>query len=377
MQLRDAVRVLRRAERERREPEALVARLDLAEREEVLPRQSAALDESFEIAPHELRVEHLVAGRHRRVCREHGRRAQPLERFGGRQLLLLDELAHPFELEKGRVSLVQVEDRGVEAEATQHAHAADAEHELLAQPVLAVAAVEDVRDVARPRGIALDLRVEEIERDAADPHAPDAEPHRHEIAVVVGELDDRSHRHELQRQAARIVAWVALDLPVLLVELLPEVPAAVEEADPDEWDAELRRRLEVVAGEDAEPAGVDGEALVEPELRGEVGDEEIGGAAPAAPPRVLAVVAGEACLDPREPLEIVRREDAGQVLVGQLGQERGRVVVKLGEPAGLEVHEEPSRLRDPREGEVAGDLEECRAQPRAVVYLRLRHEAAP
>ncbi len=197
-----------------------------------------------------------------------------------RELLLLDELAHPLELEERRVSLVQVEDRRLEAEAAQHAHAADAEHELLPQPVLAVAAVERVGDVARPVGVALDLRVEQVERDAADPHAPDAEPHRHELAVVVGELDDRSHRHELERQAARVVARVALDLPVVLVELLPEVAAAVEEADADERDAELRRRLEVVAGEDAEPAGVDREALVEPELRGEVGDEEIRAAAP-------------------------------------------------------------------------------------------------
>ena len=63
----------------------------------------------------------------------------------GRQPLLLDELAHALELEKGRVPLVQVEDRRIEAEPAQHAHAADAEHELLAQPVLAVAAVERCR----------------------------------------------------------------------------------------------------------------------------------------------------------------------------------------------------------------------------------------
>ena len=182
-------------------------------------------------------------------------------------------------------------------------------------------------------GVPLDLRVEEVERDAPDPRAPDAEPHRHEVAVVVGELDDRSHRHELERQAARVVARVALDLPVALVEPLPEVAAAVEEADADERDAELRRRLEVVAGEDAEPAGVDGEALVEPELGREVGDEEVVRAAPAPPPRVLAAVADEAFLRrARAARGTSGVERPGEVLVGQLGQQRGRVVVELGEP---------------------------------------------
>ena len=60
----------------------------------------------------------------------------------GRQSLLLHELAHPLELEERRVPLVQVEDRRLEAEPAQHADAADAEHELLPQPVLTVAAVE-------------------------------------------------------------------------------------------------------------------------------------------------------------------------------------------------------------------------------------------
>ena len=79
----------------------------------------------------------------------------------------------------------------------------------------------------------------------------------------------------VERQPARVVPRVALDLPVALVEPLPEVAAAVEEADADERDAELGGRLQVVAGEDAEAAGVDRQALVEAELGREVGDEEV------------------------------------------------------------------------------------------------------
>ena len=72
VELRDAVRVLRRPERERREPEAVVARVGLAQRHEVLPHEAAALDEPAQGSPHELGIEHLVARRHRRVRREDG-----------------------------------------------------------------------------------------------------------------------------------------------------------------------------------------------------------------------------------------------------------------------------------------------------------------
>jgi hypothetical protein len=64
-----------------------------------------------------------------------------------------------------------------------------------------------------------------------------------------------------------------------------------------------------------------------------------------------------------------------EVVVRQLGQQRGRVVVELGEASRVERVEQQPGLGDPREREVARDLEECRAQRRAVVYLG--HEAAP
>ena len=197
------------------------------------------------------------------------------ERVGGREAAVLDELAQPLELEERRVPLVHVEHRRREAEPPEDAHPADAEHELLPDPVHPVAAVENVGHIARPVGVAADLRVEEVERNAPDLRAPDTEADRDELAAFVCELDDGCHRHELERQAARVVARVALDLPVVLVEPLAEVAAPVEETDRDERDAELRRRLQVVAGEDPEPARIDRQALVQAELRREVRDEEV------------------------------------------------------------------------------------------------------
>ena len=282
---------------------------------------------------------------------------------------LLGELAQPLELEERRVALVHVEDRRRQAEAAQDAHAADAEHELLAQPVPAVAAVERVRDVAGPVGVALDLRVEEVERDAPDLRVPDADPDGHEPAVVVGELDHRRHRHEGERQPVRVVARIALDLPVVLVEPLAEVPAAVEEADADEGDAELGSRLQVVAGEDAETAGVDRQALVEPELGREVRDEEVVRQPALLPPRPAPAHERESLLHSADRTRVLRRQGAAEVVVGQLGQERGRVVSERGEALGRELGEERAGARNPAEREVARDVGERRPQRRPVVNL--------
>jgi hypothetical protein len=55
------------------------------------------------------------------------------------------------------------------------------------------------------------------------------------------------------------------------VSTLPEVALVVVEDDADQRDAEIRRRLDVVAGQDAEAAGIDRQRFVQPELGGEVG----------------------------------------------------------------------------------------------------------
>ena len=59
---------------------------------------------------------------------------------------------------------------------------------------------------------------------------------------------------------------------------------AVEEADADEREAEVAGRLEVVAGEDAEAAGVLGQGLGDAELGREVGDRPQGAVGPALEP---------------------------------------------------------------------------------------------
>ena len=83
-----------------------------------------------------------------------------------------DELADPLEAEEPGVALVGVEHVRLEAEGAQRPHAADAEHDLLAQAVVLVAAVEAVGDGDAVGRVALDVGVEQVERDAPDVGPP-------------------------------------------------------------------------------------------------------------------------------------------------------------------------------------------------------------
>ena len=100
--------------------------------------------------------------------------------------------------------------------------------------------------------------------------------------------------HDRDRKLGRFERRVDLGLPPLGVDDLAEVPLAVEESDADERYPEVARRLQQVAREDAEAAGIDRQDLRQSELGREVGDalsarDELAGRGVAAarpcPPR--------------------------------------------------------------------------------------------
>ena len=176
------------------------------------------------------------------------------------------------------MAFVDVVDGRVEAERAQRADTADAEQQLLADAVLAVAGVQRVR---HPR------HVEQVQRDRTDVVPPDGRAHglAGEVHVDGDVLADEAER-------LRVELLVLLRLPAFVADALREVAAAVEEADADERQAEVGRRLQVVAGEDAETAGVDREAGADAELHAEVRDEHVVAVALLGPPRLVCVVCG-------------------------------------------------------------------------------------
>jgi hypothetical protein len=175
--------------------------------------------------------------------------------------------------EERRMAFVQVPDRRLQAELPDGAHAADPQHELLVEPHLAAADVQDVGD--RPVGgrVLGDVGVEQEHR-----HAPDlGDPDRGE-QVAPGQLDrDRQRQsgrilHPPERQARQVVVGVVVLLVTVGVDRLAEVALAVQQPDADRGERHVAGRLHMVAGEDAETARVDAERFVETVFRAEVGD---------------------------------------------------------------------------------------------------------
>ena len=89
---------------------------------------------------------------------------------GGRvQALLLNQAANPLQAEEPGVALVDVEHLGLDPEGVQGADPADAEQDLLAQAVLAAAAVQAVGDRPLGRAVLVYVGVEQQQRRPARP----------------------------------------------------------------------------------------------------------------------------------------------------------------------------------------------------------------
>ena len=240
---------------------------------------------------------------------------------------------------------------GSMSERPQGPDAADAEDDLLAQAVVLVAAVQAIGDGDAVGRVAGHLGVEQVQPDAPDVGPPHVGAHR-----IAGEVDGDLDAGVGQAERSGVELDDALLLPPVAVEALAEVALRVQQADADERHAEVRRRLEVVAGEDTQPAGVLGEGLADAELRREVGDGAQRRARARVEPRGgrqrRAQAAGHRA-------EVV--DDAG--VGGQLGQpSRARGAQHLGRvgdagaPPRPQPPEQPGRLLIPRPVEVRRQL---------------------
>ena len=148
-----------------------------AEREEAVAIRPERAPASREVLLDHVEGERVVAGRHRRVRREHGRLANLLERIvEGRALF--DEIADPLQHDEAGVPFVQVKDRRIGAERLERADAADAEDDFLLDAGLAIAAVEPRREFAIPRRVLGEIGVQEVQLHAAGAHAPHLHQHR-------------------------------------------------------------------------------------------------------------------------------------------------------------------------------------------------------
>ncbi len=260
------------------------------------------------------------------------------------------------------MSFVEVQDAGTHAEREEGAVTSGAQDQLLKEPGAQVAAVEAEREdvavgrrrIARP--------IEQQEARPADARQPEID---REGARGGLELDPEtlapSVEERLERHAPEVQVDVVLLLSAVLVEALREVPLAVEDRHAPDRHAQVGAALEMIAGQDPQPARVDRQGLVQAELGGEVGDRtgiERGGVAARpvtarldiGPQRSCGVFEGRAV-----------RGVAGARLdpdILHLGQERGRAVVDAPPEVGVDLPEERIELPAPCPAEVAGQLGE-------------------
>ena len=271
----------------------------MPERDQVVDLHAHLVGPPAEVLVHELEREAVDARRHGRVGGEDAAGPHRLDRLGVGQALVDHELADALEAEEAGVALVGVEHLRLDAHGLQRPHAADAEQDLLAQPVLGVAAVEAVGDLADLVGVLVDVGVEEVQRHPSRARLPHLGDQRH-----AGQVDLHPHPSHGVSAMTCGSSRIALLLPAVGVEALAEVAVPVEQADADEGHAEVAGRLEVVARQHAEAAGVLRDGLGDAELGREVGDQVERAVALGLEPAVAVEVALQLAVHfAQEPLE--------------------------------------------------------------------------
>ena len=147
-----------------------------------------------------------------------------------------------------RVTLVDVPDGRTVAEAFQGAQPADAQNDLLQDARLVVSSVKARGDLAVLGAVLRNVRVQEKQRNPShldqtnqDEDRPVADLDRDDRRTAVGRL------RKTDRKTVDVQNGILLALPFERVERLAKVALAVEEADPDERDPEVARRLQVIA----------------------------------------------------------------------------------------------------------------------------------
>ena len=249
------------------------------------------------------------------------------------------------------MALVEVEDVGCDSHGPQRSHAADAQDDLLSQPLVGLGHVEAVGDVAQLRRVAREVGVEKEQGHAPDLRLPDCDLH---VGAPDGSLD-LDALHLFHGQVATFVLRVDLDLPCIGVDVLASESLLVEKADRDQRQADVARGLEMIAGEDAETARVDGQAFGYAELEREVPDDH--GRLRIEERRVAVVVMAERGFGFVERLlDVVALQRFLDARVAELAEQEHRILSRLLPSLGVDCAKQVLDRRLPRPEEVVSEF---------------------
>ena len=238
-------------------------------------RPTVAVEERPGHAPDEVRVEPLVAGRDRRVDREHAvaadRRARRRRGTAGR-----DQLARPLRQQERRVALVEVPDGRVSSSSrsarTPPTPSTSSWCSRISRPrtyrMCVIGRSESSLSGTSVSSSSTGTRPTCATQTAAYRSRPGSG------TLTVSGSPERVERPQ-DRQARQLVVRVGVLLVPVGVDRLAEVALAVQEPDPDQRQRHVAGRLHVIAGQHAQAARVDAQRLVEAVLGAEVGDRPL------------------------------------------------------------------------------------------------------
>ena len=240
-------------------------------------RQSQLLAVAVEVGFDQVRRESIVAGGDRGVGRERQLRGYLegglVERARGTRRQML---AGKLERQERRMAFVHVQDVGLgirRQDGPQRAQTTDAEHDLLANAGVLIAAVQVAGDPAVVLAVVGQIGVQQIQRHAPNRGHPDAGEHG---AARERDLDDHWCARRIQDRAygerVGVEPIVGFALVASIVDDLAEVSVAVQQPDGDQRQAQVTGCLEVVASQHTQPARVNRQRLGNCELGAEVGD---------------------------------------------------------------------------------------------------------
>ena len=161
-----------------------------------------------------------------------------------------------------------------------------------------------------------------------------------------------------ERRAARIDRRVLRHLLAAAVDALMEIAVPIQQPHGDERQPQIARGLAVVAGEHAQAARVDREALVPAVLGAEVGDQVA-----LLEPVAEAGAAAEVGVERRQDSPVlvdearVRRRMLEDALIDG-AQEQPRAAFDLAPQHGIELAEQLPERRIPAEPEIPGEIVE-------------------
>ena len=337
---------------------ALVVRLDASHAHQLFVVDAQLVAERTQVLFDQAAVETVVPGRDRRMGGKDRVLGNFADRVVERQAVVLHPLANPFERGKDAVSFVQMINAGHDSQGGQCFDPAHAQHQLLADARAVIAAVQPAGQVAVFRAVAVDVAIQQIEVHPPNAHQPHlgqqlagagGDLHRH---VLAGRIAGGLHRHVFDFRVEIFFALIAFG-----VEMLLEIALVVEQPDGHQRDTQSAGAFDVVAGKDAQAAGVDRHRFVDAEFGRKIGDRLAAQhAGVGAGPRLLVV---HVFLQPAIGVVDAAVEDQFgcphfQTLRRELGQQCDRIMIKLAPADRIEIAKQVDDFGVPGPPQVMG-----------------------